>query len=515
MARLSGVRLTEVLGAMSLAVDLGLGQPMGHVARSCLLAQRLGNLVGLAAGERDELYYVSLMGWVGCIADSRAAAAEFGDDISYRAGVYDLDMRPLPFLGYLVRRVRPQQPVARRLAGAAALLATGAREVQGSLRAHCQVTVQVAERLGLPAPVRAALPQVFARWDGRGLPEGLRGGDLARSIRLWHLADVAEVHHAHGGVEASVRVVRERRGTQFDPELVDLFIAHAAELLEVLVGPDAAGWETVAAGLGPPAGELTEEELDQALQTVGDWVDLKSPYFTGHSRAVADLTAAAARSAALADPDVTLARRAGMVHDLGRVGVPNTIWDKTGPLSAPEAERIRLHSYYTERMLTSPPALAGIGAIAGAAHERLDGSGYHRGRSAADLPMAARVLAAADCYCTSIEDRPHRPAHPPTEAAGLLRREASAGRLDPVAVQAVLGAAGATPTRRRTGTAGLTPREVEVLTLLARGSTNRQIAQQLTITPKTVGNHVEHIYTKAGVGTRAAATLFAMQHGLL
>jgi HD-GYP domain-containing protein (c-di-GMP phosphodiesterase class II) len=208
-------------------------------------------------------------------------------------------------------------------------------------------------------------------------------------------------------------------------------------------------------------------------------------------------------------------RRAGLVHDLGRVGVPNTIWDKTTPLTSVEVERIRLHSYYTDRMLAEPQALAAIGRVAACAHERLDGSGYHRGHGAAALPATARVLAAADCYRTSIEERPHRPAKDPAAAARALQREVTLGRLDATAVAAVLGAAGQRRTRSAAGPAGLTPREVEVLALLASGRTNRQVARALGVSPKTVGNHVEHIYTKTGVGTRAAATLFAMEHGLV
>jgi hypothetical protein len=208
-----GIRLAEVLGAMSLAVDLGLGQPMGHVARSCLLAQRIGDLAGLPEAERSNLYHVTLMGWVGCIADSHQAAAWFGDDIEYRAGVYDLDMRPLPFLGYLLGRVGTGEPVYRKAGRAAALIATGARSVQDSLRAHCQVTEQVARRFGLPEAVCAALQQVFARWDGQGLPKHVGGADVAVTVRLWHIADVAEVHQARGGVPAAVDVVRSRRGT--------------------------------------------------------------------------------------------------------------------------------------------------------------------------------------------------------------------------------------------------------------------------------------------------------------
>jgi HD-GYP domain-containing protein (c-di-GMP phosphodiesterase class II) len=514
MSQPSGVRLAEVLGAVSLAVDLGLGQQMGHVARSCLIAGRLRTLAGHPARGSD-LYHVALMGWVGCIADSYDAAARFGDDIDYRAGVYDLDMRPLPFLGYLLRRVAPDGSLVTRAGQAAVLVATGARSVQDSLRAHCQVTEQVARRFGLPEQVCAALSQVFARWDGKGLPQKLGGNDISVMIRVWHIADVAEVHHARGGIPAAVEVVQDRRGTQFDPRLADLFCTHAHELMAGLpLEVDGASTELLAAE-PTSARVLSETELDAALEAVADWADLKSPYFTGHSRAVADLAARGARGCGLSEEEARMVRRAGLVHDLGKIGVPNTIWDKPTALSLVEMERVRLHSYYTERMLAESPGLAEIGRLAGCAHERLDGSGYHRGRTAGDLRAAARVLAAADCYRTSIEERPHRAAKDPAAAARSLEREAAAGRLDAAAVAAVLAAAGQHPGRVSGGPAGLTPREVEVLALLARGRTNRQVARMLGVAPKTVGNHVEHIYTKIGVGTRAAATLFAMEHGLV
>lgn len=500
---------------MSLAVDLGIGQQMGHLARSCLLARRLGVAAGLSDRQCDQLYVVTLLGWVGCIADSRDAAAWFGDDIDYRAGVYDLDMRPLPFLGYLLQRAGRGEPVHRRAGRAGLLVATGARGVQDSLRAHCQVTEQVAQRLGMDAEVCMALRQVFARWDGQGLPRRVRGEDLSVLIRLWHVADVAEVHHARGGVAAAVDVVTARRGTQFDPALADCFCEHARELLEPLSEELDTTWTDLVAAEPGAAHQLTEDELDHALATVGDWVDLKSPYFTGHSGAVAGLAADAAAHLGLDADDVRLVRRAGLVHGLGRIGVPNTIWDKPTPLTSVETERLRLHTYYTERMLAGSPQLAAIGAVAGAAHERLDGSGYHRGRSGVELPLTARVLAAAECYRTSVEERPHRSAATGAQAAARLEGEAASGRLDPQAVDAVLTTAGHGTSRPVAGPAGLTSREVEVLRLLARGLTNRQVGRALGISPKTAGNHVEHIYTKVGVGTRAAATLFAMEHGLV
>jgi DNA-binding CsgD family transcriptional regulator len=210
-----------------------------------------------------------------------------------------------------------------------------------------------------------------------------------------------------------------------------------------------------------------------------------------------------------------LLRRAALVHDLGRLGVSNAIWDKPAALTPPEWERVRLHPYLTERMLASSSALAPLGALAAQHHERCDGSGYPRGQSADVLSPEARILAAADAYRAMLEPRPHRPPRTPTEAEAELRTDVREGRLDGDAVNAVLSGAGHRVRRRREWPAGLTPRELEVLRLLARGASNKEIARVLVISPKTVGNHVEHIYLKTGARSRAAASLFATRHGLI
>jgi HD-GYP domain-containing protein (c-di-GMP phosphodiesterase class II) len=204
-----------------------------------------------------------------------------------------------------------------------------------------------------------------------------------------------------------------------------------------------------------------------------------------------------------------------LLHDIGLHGVPASILDKPGPLSKSESERMRMHAYYTERMLARPPVLARLGAIAALAHERSDGSGYHRGLAGPAIPATGRLLAAACAYRAMTEPRAHRPAMTAKQATAELRGDVRAGRLDPGAADAVLAAAGQSHGKRRTGPAGLTPREVEVLALIARGASNRQAAQALGITPKTAGTHIERIYAKTGASTRSTATLFAMQHGLL
>jgi HD-GYP domain-containing protein (c-di-GMP phosphodiesterase class II) len=261
--------------------------------------------------------------------------------------------------------------------------------------------------------------------------------------------------------------------------------------------------------------ELSEEQLDGALAAIANFVDLKSPYTLGHSVAVAELAEEAGRRLGLPPEQALLLRRAGFVHGFGRLGVSNSIWDRPGPLSAGEWERVRMYPYLTERMLHQSAALAALGEIAVQHRERLDGSGYPRGLAGGAISRLARVLAAADVYTSMREPRPHRPARPAGEAVAEMHAEVRAGRLDGAAADAVLEAAGHRQPRRRQAMAGLTAREVEVLVLLARGLSNRQVAERLVITPKTAGNHVEHIYAKIGASTRAGAAMFAVQHGLL
>jgi HD-GYP domain-containing protein (c-di-GMP phosphodiesterase class II) len=276
-----------------------------------------------------------------------------------------------------------------------------------------------------------------------------------------------------------------------------------------------ATWDAVIEAEPALAVTLSGERFDAALLAIANFVDLKSPYTLGHACAVADLTRQAGEQLGLSQAQVQTLHRAGLVHDVGRLGISNTIWDKRGPLGAGEWERVRMHPYLTERMLHQSEALAPLGAIAVQHRERLDGSGYPRGLSGAAISRPARILGAADAYQAMREPRPHRPERTAEDAAAELRADAKAGRLDAEAVEAVLGAAGHRVMRRRGGPAGLTAREVEVLRLLARGLSNKAIAERLVIAPKTVGNHVEHIYAKIGASTRATASLFAVQHGLL
>ncbi|HEX2404667.1 MAG TPA: HD domain-containing phosphohydrolase, partial [Acidimicrobiia bacterium] len=257
-------------------------------------------------------------------------------------------------------------------------------------------------------------------------------------------------------------------------------------------------------------------DIDQALAVVADYVDIKSAWTRGHSRRVADLAETAGRTLGMSDERCHDLRRAALVHDLGRVGVENGIWDKPGHLATDEREKVRLHPYLTERILSRCPALAGLADVASSHHERLDGSGYHRQTTREQTTEDAMVLAAADVMAALTTDRPHRARFDVEEAAQLMNAEVAAGRLEPEATAAVVSAAGGAPaTAKAVNPGGLTDREVEVLRLLARGDTNRRIGEALFISPKTVGRHVENIYVKIGVSTRAGAALYAMEHRLL
>ncbi|HET9736796.1 MAG TPA: HD domain-containing phosphohydrolase [Solirubrobacteraceae bacterium] len=509
----AGLRLAELIGAMSLAVDLGLGQPTEHVLRASVIGLHLAERLGLGEEERAAIYYAELIAWVGCHADSHEQARFFGDDIAFRAGTYEVDLVGLSAARYLMRNLGAGRGPLRRARTAAAFVASGRHWIEVMEPTHCLVSGQLAERLGLGTAVRDPLHEAFERWDGKGAPKGIKGEQLSLAARIVQLVDVIEVFHRAEGIDAAVAVAQQRRGTQFDPALVDLFCADATA---ILAGLDAAtSWDALIDAEPALRPVLKGSDLDAALEAVADFADLKSPYTAGHSQAVAELAACAGEDYGLPAGDVVALRRASLVCGVGRLGVSNAIWDKPGPLTPAETERMRLHPYLAERVLSTAPGLQALGTLAGEQNERLDGSGYPRGLAAAALGPAARVLAAAHVYQALREERPHRDTLGDADAEAELRGEVRAGRLDGEAVNAVLRAAGHRVRRRREWPAGLTPREIDVLRLLVRGHTNAQIAQRLVLAPKTVANHIAHIYLKADVNSRASASLFAMRHGLI
>jgi HD-GYP domain-containing protein (c-di-GMP phosphodiesterase class II) len=506
------VTLAELVATLSLMADLGMGRPMERVLRQTVVAMRLGAAAGMDGAACASAYYTSLLTWVGCAVDTTEVAALFGDEMEFYAETRDEDLGGVTLAVFVARHLGRGKSGFHRVGMVGKFLATAGRSVQRVMAEHCQEASDLAGQLELGPAVCEPLLQAFERWDGKGVP-GLTGADgLAPAIRLVQLADSIEAFHHTGGAEAALRVARERRGTQFDPGLVDCFCAGHAEILDGLGG--ISSWDEVIA-LDPQLGAaLTGDQLERALGAFADFSDLKSPLRLGHSRAVAELSAQAGATLGLPAADVVMLRRAALVHDIGMIGIPSGVWDEPGEWSISQRERARTHPYLTERMLARIPLLGQVGHCASLHHERLDGSGYPYGLRGEAISLPARVLGVADVYNALRQPRPHRPAFQAGDAERTMRDEVRAGRLDGDAVKAVLQAAGHRIRQRAGLPSGLTAREAEVLVRLGQGRSNPEIAAELNVSRKTVSSHLEHIYAKLGVKTRTEAALFAMRHGL-
>jgi HD-GYP domain-containing protein (c-di-GMP phosphodiesterase class II) len=506
------LRAAEVIAALCLATDFGTGLPFEHGLQSTLVAMRLAARLDADEDTARQTYFACLLFYSGCTADAEIAAEIFepGALARYFNPVM-FGSRTEVFGGILRSLAPPGRPAPVRAARVARRLPKALRTYGTHLTALCEVAQMLTDRLGLEPSVSDLFAVLTERWDGKGEPGRLRGDAIPLPLRIVHVARDAALHRALGGPEAALRVVRDRSGGAFDPAVASVFERDHEEILAL--EEDRSAWdETLAA---EPGTEVVLEggAIDRAFAAIGDFADLISPYFVGHSAGVAELVAVAAERAGLAAGEIVAARRAALVHEVGRVSVPVWVWHREGPLTADDWERVRLHPYQAQRILAHSPILAELAGVATCEHERLDGSGYHRGAAGPALGRAARLLAAADTYHALTEPRPHRPARAADEAAEVLAEEARAGRLDADAVTAVVEAAGEkAPRLARPG--GLTEREAQVIGLLARGLQTKQVALALDISAKTADHHIQNAYGKIGVSTRAAAALFAMEHGL-
>jgi HD-GYP domain-containing protein (c-di-GMP phosphodiesterase class II) len=508
------IRAAEVVGALSLATDLGTGQPLEHALRTAVLAVRLGELAGASPQELVDTYYAALLHASGCTSNGHEAAQLFGDDIAHRAAFFLIDpINSSEVLAFYRANVGVGREPEVREALIEEAIANAAPRAREGFATMCEVAQRFAGWLELGPGVQAALEFVFARWDGRGFPN--TGGDeIPLPMRLLHVARDISLFLSASGPEEARAVIEGRTGAAYDPRLGSLALENLDDLLAGL--DETRMWEQALEIEPFPQVWIADEELDASFRAIAALTGLKSPWLREHSTGVAELAEAAAWRIGLPVPSVTLVRRAALAGDLGRVGVSNAIWEKPGPLGFGEWERVRLHPHFTERAFAQSEALAPVGLLAGSHHERLDGSGYHRGTRGPGLDQAARILAAADCYGAMREARPYRPALDAHAAQAELLREAHEGRLDADAVDAVLNAAGHRVQQRpRELPAGLTERELEVLLVLVRGESNQAIAEDLGISAKTVGHHVQHVYQKAGVRSRAAATVWAFEHNLV
>jgi HD-GYP domain-containing protein (c-di-GMP phosphodiesterase class II) len=501
------VRAAEIIAALCLATDLATSLPFEHGLHSTLVAMRLAERLGVDPETASHTYYACLLFYAGCTADAELSAELFPDPAALATHFAPVMFgSPLETMAGVMRALAdPGQPAATRAFQMVWRLPRAVSGHQRHIVAMCEVAQMLTDRLGLPASMQALFVDFTERWESRH-------DAIPLAVRIAHVARDAAFQHLIGGMEHALRVMRERAGHAFDPQVVSCLVENADQILAPDTGESA--WAATLALEPQPQIMLADDAIERAVAAMGHFADLISPYLVGHSSGVADLASDAARRCGFDAAELVALRRASFVHDVGRVAIPTRVWQKSQPLTADEWERVRLHAYQSERVLSRSPFLGALTTVAGVHHERLDGSGYHRAATGASLLPAARVLAAADAFHAMTEPRPHRPPLSADQASEVLSREARAGRLDPDAVSAVLAVSGQ-PVPRIERPAGLSEREAEVIGLLARGLLTKQIAQALGISVKTADRHVQNAYGKIGVSTRAAATLFAMVHGLV
>ena len=515
----TSLRLSEFVATLALAQDNAFGQPLESQLRSCLLANSICEAAGFDDDLRETVYWVALLRYVGCTGHAHEVATVFGDEIAIRAQTLVHDsanpqevMRDVMAFATAGRSPEERDEIVK-------MIQETAREwAVYNFTSGCEVADMLVQRLDFGPDVREALRFTFERWNGNGYPDHAQGEAIPLAMRVVHLSHDMEAIGRLFSPDHAIEAARDRRDRTYDPALADLFVEHGRDWFDQLAATDP--WDAVLALEPEPRRVLSGEELDDALTVAADFIDLKSPYMGGHSRRCSELATDATRVLGLAEEAVTAVRRAALVHDFGTTVVPNSIWDKPGPLTRTEFDRVELHPMLTEQMLRRSPALAVLNPVASAHHEKCDGSGYHKRVQADADHLGACVLAATEVYVGMTTERADRPPFSPADAAAELRRLESEGVLEPRASRAVLVAAGhgeppAPSGKRQQHPGGLTRREVDVLRLAARGLTTQQIADRLYISPKTADHHIQHIYGKIGTSTRAAAALWAMQHAVV
>jgi putative nucleotidyltransferase with HDIG domain len=429
------LRLSEVLSGLSYALDITEGQVRGHTERSCVIGMRLAAAIDLDDATRSSLFYALLLKDAGCSSNAARVAALFGADdpvVKSSRRLTDTSSSAQSVL-HVLRHAGAGGSLLDRGRHVASVLRSGRPGARSLVELRCERGAEVARAIGLDEVAARAIKDVDEHWDGRGYPSGISGEGISVAGRVLCLAQTAELFWRHGGPHAACEIARKRRGTWFDPALVDAFVAleHDTSFWAMLDVPQVAALE-------PPDYVLAADEarLDQVAHAFASIVDAKSPYTAHHSEGVADIADALAAMLELDDPTRATLRRAALLHDVGKLGVSNRILDKPGPLTAGEWELVRRHPRWTMEILARVSALHEVARIAAAHHERLDGSGYYRGLSAAQLDQPSRILAVADVAEALSADRPYRAALAPDEVLAVMEPDANPG-LDPDALDAL------------------------------------------------------------------------------
>ncbi len=510
------LRMADLLGAFSMASDMGVGLHAGHGVRCCYIGMRLAEALDLPLEQRVHLYYAELLKDAGCTAyTSQLAGFWMADELAAKRELqfFRNVQNPIDVFSWLLQYVAQGAPFPTRIARIKDFLVNGRAFMKEGFESTCHVAKRIAERLAMPPPVQDALLQIFEQWDGKGMPYGTRGEAISIISRIVLTTSFLEVFHRMSGREAAERIARERSGKAFDPWVVDAFLSLAnndehfwSELEDERVGDIVLTMEPEES----PYRYIREEQLEDVTQALA-----------GRSRRVADLAARIARRMGIPEPEATHIYHAALVHDIGIVAVPSFVLNKSqDTLTGAEREQVRLHPYHSERILSKVPALEPIMPLVAAHHEEMDGRGYYRGLRGSQIPLGAQIIAVADRFDELTHHTPDSPGRELDQAVDVMRQEVGS-RLSPDAFNALTEDLSGVDRSRRQRTrqqewpARLTDREVEVLRLIAKGLNRRQAAGALFLAEGTVRSHLEHIYSKIGVSSRAAAALFAVEHNLL
>jgi HD-GYP domain-containing protein (c-di-GMP phosphodiesterase class II) len=432
-------RLGEIISALSYALDLTEGQPMGHSINSCLIGMKVAKNLGFPERELHDLYFALLLKDTGCSSNAERMFEVFGgDDLKAKREVKLRDWTRVNVDGlrYLTRNMKAKSPAWERVMSIGQMALQRERRAREFTSIRCERGAQLAIRMGFSSRVAQAIRSLDELWNGKGHPKGIRGELIPMASRIMNLAQTMEVFAATESPAQALQVVRQRKGAWFDPA-----VAQAAEPLE----NDAAMWRVIrdrsardeVVALEP--GErvpATDAVIDTICETFAGIIDAKSSFNRNHSTRVAEVAVRIGRVMGFDDARLARLRRAGLLHDLGKLSIPNAVVDKTGGLTKEDRELVELHPHYSELILEKIPGFADIATIAGNHHEKLDGSGYPHKRRERELSVDSRVLAVADVYDAVISARAHRPAMLREKALAEMAREVPA-KLDPFCFNAL------------------------------------------------------------------------------
>ena len=420
------LRLSDVVSALTFALDITEGQPEGHALRSCMIGMRMGEALNLDAQQRSDLYYALLLKDLGCSSNAAKISTLFGaDDQKVKKHYKTANLGELSSgAKFVLNTAGTNQPLQKRIKHILDVSLGRGGGTEALMEIRCERGASIAQHMGFSRAISEAIRALDEHWDGAGYPYKLEGEMIPLLGRILCLAQTVEVFFQTYGAEAARAMAKSRSGSWFDPQVVTAFLKVQAQ---------ADFWEMLASeGLSQQVATLEprdkmilsdEAQLDRVAEAFSQVIDAKSPWTYKHSEGVRHFAVGAATQLGFEPQKLRELSRAALLHDLGKLSIPNTILDKPGRLTEEEFAVIRKHPEYTEQIMKRVKPFENLALIAGAHHERMDGRGYHRGVSAGTLPLEARLLAVADQFEALTSTRPYRQGLTSQAAIALIAKD--------------------------------------------------------------------------------------------